>query len=82
MKKPVFGVCNLMRLKLGSLEISALASRGIILSSQQTIKAQLSLHIRNNLAYGINRFSHDVAQIATLSWSLRRNLKRNGIYLK
>ena len=51
MRKPVFGVSDQVRLKQGcsaseaskSLEISDLASRGIILSRQRTIKALIRL---------------------------------------
>ena len=48
MRKLVFGVCNQGRLKpafsateTSNLEISAIASRGIILSRQRTTKAQI-----------------------------------------
>ena len=81
-KKPVFGVCDQLRLKpscsadktsLG-LDISAIASRGIIQSSQRTTKALIRLRGCAGrsapllFAYGINRFSYNVAQIFPLQW--------------
>ena len=76
-RKPVFGVCDKVRLKLActatetsyGLEISAIASRGIILSKQRTTKVLIRLRGCAGwsapllFAYGINRFSHDVALI-------------------
>ena len=58
MRKPVFGVCNQARLKPACAateprqrrEISDIETRGIILSRQQTTKAN-------------NRFAHDGAHI-------------------
>ena len=52
-----------------SLEISDIETRSIILSRKQTTKALIRLHRCTGwsapllFAYGINRFSHDVAQI-------------------
>ena len=76
-KIPVIGVCDQLRLKpvcsatktSYSFEILDLASLRIILSRQRTRKALIrqrgcagiSAHLV--FAYGINRFSHDVAQI-------------------
>ena len=63
-RKTVFGVCDLnrpaqlMRLAKG-LEISATASRGIILSRQRATRALIKLPLL--FAHGINTFSHDVA---------------------
>ena len=73
--RPVFGVCNQLRLKPAcsatdtswGLEISAIASRGIILSRQWTAKVLIRLRGCAGwsapllVAYGINRFSHDMA---------------------
>ena len=75
-RKPVFGVCEQLRLTPAcsadetdqGLEIS-IPSRGtcIILSRQWTTKALIRPHGRAvwseplSFAYGINRFSHDVA---------------------
>ena len=75
MRKPVFGVCNQVRHKLAcsatettySLEISAIVRRDIILSRQRTTKVLIRLRGCAGwsapllFAYGINRFSHDVA---------------------
>ena len=80
MRKPVFGVSDQVRLKPAcsateasqSLEISAIASRGIILSRQRTTKALIRLHGCAGWsapllsAYGIIRFSHDVAYMRSL----------------
>ena len=77
MRKPVFGAFDLLRLKPAcsatetslSLENSAIANRGIILSRQRTRKALIRLRRCAGwsapllYAYGINRFSHDVAQL-------------------
>ena len=74
---PVFGVCDQLRLKPAysaietgqSLEISAIASRGIILSRRRTTKALIRLRGCAGwsapllFAYDINRFSYDVAQL-------------------
>ena len=74
-RKPVFGVCDQVRLKpvcsatvtSYGLEISAIASRGIRLSRQRTKKALIRLHGRADwsapllFAYGKNRVSHDLA---------------------
>ena len=76
-RKPVFGVCDLVRHKPAcaatetskSPEILDLESRDIILSRQRTTKVLIRLHECAGgsapllFAYGINRFSHDVAQI-------------------
>ena len=76
-RKPVFGVCDQVRLKpacsatetsLG-LEILDFASIGIKLSRQRTRKALNMLRGCAGrsaplfFAYGMNRFSHDVGQI-------------------
>ena len=74
-RKPIFEVCDQMRLKPACLatvtsyrlEISDIASRGITLSRQQTTKALIRLRGCAGwsapllFAYDINRFSHDVA---------------------
>ena len=76
-RKPVLGGCNQIRLKPAcsatkiswSLEISAIASTGIILSRQRTTKALIRLHRCAGwsatllFTYGINRFSHYMAHI-------------------
>ena len=76
-RTPVFGVCDQVRLKPAcsatgtnqGLEIVDRASIYIILSKQRTTKALIRLSGRAGwsalllFAYGINRFSHDVAQI-------------------
>ena len=70
MRKPVFGVCDQLRLKPAcsadatsyGLEISTIASRGSILSRQRTTKALFWLHWCAGwsaallFAYGISRF--------------------------
>ena len=71
--KPVFGVCDRGRLKPAwaatELEISDIETRGIILSRQWTTKVLIRLRgcagwsASLLFAYGINRFSHDVAHI-------------------
>ena len=91
-RKPVFGVCDKGRLKPActatenswSLEISAIASIGITLSRQRTIKALIRLRGSAPLlfAYGKNRFSHNVALFLCLyrtdyfsrNWNLRQNI--------
>ena len=74
-RKPVFRVFDKVRLKPAcsapgtsyNLEISSIASRGIILSRQRTTKALIRLRGRTGwsapllFAYGINSFSHEVA---------------------
>ena len=79
-RKPVFGVCDQVRLKPAcsateaswSLEILAIASRGIILSRQPTTKVLIRLRQCSDwsalllFAYGINWFSHDVAHFVGL----------------
>ena len=76
-RKPVFGVCDQVRLKPAwsatetryRLEISAIASIGIILSRQRITKALIRLHKCAGwsapllFAYGKSRFCHDVARI-------------------
>ena len=76
-RKPVFGVCDQLRHKTAcsadetsyDLQISAIASRGIILSRQRTTKAQIRPRACAGwsapllFAHGINRFSHDVAHV-------------------
>ena len=76
-RKPVFRVCDQVWLKPDcsadetswGLEISAKASRGTILSTQRTTKVLIRLRRCAGwsapllFAYGINRFSHDVAHI-------------------
>ena len=65
-RKPVFGVFDQVRLKPACsatetsyrLDISDLETRGIILPRQRTTKALIC-----KLIYGINRFSHDMAQV-------------------
>ena len=80
-RKPVFGVCDKGRLEPACaatearyrLGISDIETRGIILSRQRTTKTPIRLRgcagISASLlvAYGINRFSHDVAHITRLS---------------
>ena len=75
-RKPVFWVGDQVRLKpvcsadetSYGLEISVIASRGVTLSNQRTRKALIRLRGCAGwsapllFAYGINRFSHDVAQ--------------------
>ena len=75
-RKPVFWVCDQARHKPAcaateaslSLEILAIASRGIVLSRQRTTKALIRLRRCADwsapllFTYGINRFSHDVVQ--------------------
>ena len=66
-RKPLFGVCDQVRLKPAclateadkSLQISDLASKCNILSRQRTTKAPLLF------AYGKNRFFHDVAYLVS-----------------
>ena len=76
-RKPVFGVCAQLRLKPAcsadetsyGLEISAIASRGIILSRQRTTKVLIRLRgcagwpVALLFAYNKSRFSHDAAQL-------------------
>ena len=76
-RKPVLGVCDQLRLQPAcsvdvtnyGLEISAIASRGIILYRQRTTKALSRLHGCAGwsapllFAYVINRFSHGEAHI-------------------
>ena len=76
-RKHVFGVSDQVRLKPDcsatgtswSLEIPAIASGCILLSKQRTTKALIRLRGCAGcsapllFAYGINRFSHDVAQL-------------------
>ena len=73
-RKPVFGICYKVRLKPAcsateSIEISSIASSGITLYRQRTIKALIRLRGCAGwsapllFAYGINRFAHDAAQI-------------------
>ena len=76
-RKPVFGVCDQVRHERACvateatqrLEISDLETRGIILSRQRTTNALIRLRgcagwsASLLFAYGINRFSHDVAQL-------------------
>ena len=75
-RKPVFGVFDQVRHKPAcsatetsqSLEIANVETRDIILSSQRTTKALIRLRGCTGwsapllFAYGISRFSHDVAQ--------------------
>ena len=81
-EKTVFGICDQVRHKPACsatetssiLEISAIASWGIILSKQRKTKALIRLqgcagwsaHLL--FSYGINRFSHDVVHL--LYWVL------------
>ena len=74
MRKPVFGVCYQVRLKLTSHSLES--SIGIVLPRQRTTKALIRLHecagwsVPLLFAYGINRFSHDLAQIIScIKWS-------------
>ena len=90
-RKPVFGVSDLVRLKPAcsgkeaskGLEISAIASRGIILSRQRTTKALIRLRrwagwsVPLLYAYGKNRFSHDVTHIFQL-WNIL-HLRENPV---
>ena len=76
-RKSVFGVCDMVRLKLAcsasearlSLEILDLAGIRIILSKQWTTKALIRLHRCADwsalllFAYGIKQVSHDMAHI-------------------
>ena len=77
-EKPVFRVCDQVRLKPAcllsfrdklSLEILDIETRGIIVSRQQTTKVLIRLRWCAGwsapllFAYGINKFSHDVAHI-------------------
>ena len=80
-RKPVFGVCDQVRLKQACsvtetssrLEILDIESRGIILSKQQTTKVLIRLRDCAGwsapllFAYGINRFSHDAAHLKLTS---------------
>ena len=72
MRKPVFGVCHVGRLKPAQKfdrGFSDTETRGIILSQQRTTKTLNRLRGCAGLsapllfAYEINRFSHDVAQM-------------------
>ena len=77
MRKPVFGVCDQLRLKPSCsadetswrLEISDIETRDIILSRHGTTKVLIRLcgcagwSAPLLFAYGINRFSQDMAQI-------------------
>ena len=82
-RKPVFGVFNQVRLKPACsateaslrLDSSDIESRSIILSRQRTTKVLIRLRECADwsapllFAYGINRFSHDVAHILiTPNW--------------
>ena len=76
-RKPVLGECGQVRLKPAysatdtsqSLESLDIEARGIILSRQRTTKALVRLRGWAGrsapllFAYGINRFSHDVAHL-------------------
>ena len=70
-RKPVFRVCDQLRLKLAcsadetskGLEISAVSNRGIIPSRQRTTKELIRLR-ELLFAYGLNRSFHDVAHIS------------------
>ena len=84
-RKPVFGVCDQVRLKptcwatgmSSSLAILDIVSVDIILSKHQTAKALISLRRCAGwsapllFAYGKNRFSHDVAQM-TVNWVIAK----------
>ena len=84
MRKPVFGVCNLERLKQAcaatetswTLEISGIASIGTILSRKRTIKALITLlgctgwSAPLMFTQGINWFSHDVAPLKGVGLNL------------
>ena len=80
-RKPVFGICNQGRLKVACLiqklarvENMDITIKGIVLSRQWTTKALIRLRgcagwsVPFLLAYGINRFSHDVAHIIPHDW--------------
>ena len=84
-RKPVFQVCDQLRLKPAcsaaetsqGFEILAIASKGIILSKQQTTKALIRLRGCAGwsapllFAYVKNRFSHDMAH----SFQNKSNIK-------
>ena len=67
-RKPVFRVFDKVRLNTAclsketslSLEIANVGTRDIILSRQRTTKELI--------AYGISRFSHDMAHMVELLW--------------
>ena len=84
-RKPVFGVCDQVRLKPAcsateaslSLDSSDIETRSIILSRLGTTKVLIRLRESAGwsapllFAYGINRFSHDMAHILiTPNWSV------------
>ena len=97
-RKPVFGVCNQGRLKpacavreaMLRLEISGIETRGIISTRQRTTKALNSLRgcagwsVPLLFAYGINRFSHEVAHMSLQTclalWSPRLG-KKELVYM-
>ena len=72
-RKPVFGVCDQVRLKPACsaaetskrLEISAIASRGIIISRQRKQRrcSDAQADLRFVVRIGQNRFSHDEAHM-------------------
>ena len=78
------GVCNQLRHKLAcsstetswGLEISAISSRGIILSRQRTTKTLIRLRGCAGWSapllfdYGINRFSQDAAQVFFINYNV------------
>ena len=82
MRKSVLGVCDQVSLKpacsatetSGSLEISDLASTGIVLSRKWTAKALIRMRrcagwsVSLLFAHGINRFSHDLAHMDSTSY--------------
>ena len=84
-RKPVFGVCDQVRLKPAcsateaslSPDSSDIETRSIVLSRQRTTKVLIRLRecagwsVPLLFAYGINRFFHDVAHILiTPNWSI------------
>ena len=91
MRKPVFGVCDQVRLKPActasetgwNLEILDLERRGIILSRQRTTKALIKLcgcagwSAPLLFAHGKSRFSHDEAQICFLLFTDPESVARD-----
>ena len=88
-KKTCLRACDQLRLKPDcsatatsySLEVSAIVSRGIILSRQRTTKALIRLlgcagwSAPLLFAYGIKGFSHDVAHLFSLPFGVIKRLR-------